>query len=85
LLEPLQTFRIPSKVRGQNFERGSSAGRHVRSEIHFAHSAGVNPFLNFVVANRLTDQQAGLSLFDNIGSKANDRGFDEVPCLLMCS
>ena len=56
LLKPLQPLRITGQVCGQKLERGVSARDDVRSEIHFTHPAGADPFRDFVVADRLTDQ-----------------------------
>src|SRR6476620_12487591 len=65
LLEPRQTLRIPSKARGQEFERGLAARCNVGGQIDFAHPAGADPFRNFVVTNRLTDEQVSLPVFNN--------------------
>src|SRR6266436_352466 len=85
LLKALQAFHIPGEAHGQEFERGLAARCYVGGQVDFAHPATADSFGNFVVTDRLLDEQAGLSLFDNIRSKAGDGGFDEVSRVSMCS
>ncbi len=65
LLKALQTVRIPGKAHGQEFERGLAARGHVGGQIDFAHPAAADPFGNFVVTERLTDEQVSLPVFNN--------------------
>ena len=82
LLEPRQTLRIPSKARGQEFERGLAARCNVGGQIDVAHPAGADPFRNFVMADRLTDEQISLLIFNNPRGDAGNCGFNEG-CLLV--
>src|SRR6266581_1321915 len=65
LLKPLQAFRIPGKAHRQKFERGLAARCHVSGQIDFAHPATADPFGNFVVTERLTNEQVSLPIFNN--------------------
>src|SRR5437773_11859793 len=85
LLKPLQTLRVPGKARGQEFERGLAARCHVSGQIDFTHPAGADPFRNFVVANRATDEQISLPVFNNPRRKARSRGFNEAAYSLTSS
>ena len=85
LFKPFQALGVAGKAHGQEFERSLPASNNVGGQIDFAHPAGADRFGNFIVANRMTNEQAELSIFDNIRSKAGDGGFDEVPRVSMCS
>ena len=85
LLKPRQTLRIPGKARGQEFERGFAARCNVGCQIDFAHPAGSDPFRNFVMANRLTDEQVRLPIFDNPRGNTGSWGFNETVCPFMRS
>src|SRR5438067_96027 len=65
LLKPLQALRVGGKAHGQKFECGLAARCHVGGQIDIAHSAGADPFRNFVVTNRATDEQISLPIFNN--------------------
>ena len=84
-LKPFQALRIAGKARGQEFERCVSARGNVRSEIYFTHAAGADPFRDFVVADRLTDQRVSLAVFDNTRGDGSDRRFDRTSRFSMCS
>src|SRR6266542_631701 len=71
LLKPLQALRVASKARGQEFECGLATSGNVRSQIDFAHPAGANSFRNLVVADRATDEQISLSIFNNLRRNAD--------------
>src|SRR5436190_755333 len=85
LLKSLQTLRIPGKAHRQKFERSLAARCHVGGEINFAHPATTYPFGNFVVTERLTDEQVSLPIFNNSRRDADSCGFDEAVCSLMRS
>src|SRR5207247_7662920 len=85
LLKPLQALRIAGKAFGQEFERGLAARCYVGGQIDVAHPAGADPFRNFVVADRATDEQISLPVLDNASSKTGDWGFNEGVCSLMRS
>src|SRR5947208_1906748 len=82
LLKPLHTLRIAGKLRGQEFERGLSAGADIRSEIHFTHPAAADPFRDFVVADALTDQRLRVA-DQELGRDLKGRRFDEVTCCIV--
>src|SRR4029077_18564647 len=65
LLKALQTFRIPCKAHGQNCECSLAPRGNVVGEIDFAPPARAYRFRNFVVADRLTDQQVSLPISNN--------------------
>jgi hypothetical protein len=83
LLKPLQAIGVAGKARGQKFKRGLAARCHVGGQIDVAHSAGADPFRNFVVADRATDEQISLSIFNNLRRNAGNWGFNESAGLLM--
>ena len=72
-LKTLQALRVIGEAQWQKFERGFAARDNVGGQIDFAHPAAAYRFRNFVVADGLADEQASLSLFDNIRSKAGQR------------
>ena len=65
LLKTFQALGVAGKALGQEFERGLAACCHVGGQIDFAHPAGADPFRNFVVADRATDEQISLPIFYN--------------------
>src|SRR5207244_10451827 len=65
LLKPLQALRVARKALGQEFERGLAARCHVNGQIDVTHPAGADPFRNFVVTDRLADEQISLPIFNN--------------------
>ena len=71
LLKALQALRVPGKAHRQKFERGLAARCHVGGQIDFAHPTTADPFRNFVVADRLTDEQISLPIFNNSRRKAD--------------
>ena len=83
LLKPLQALRVAGKALGQKFERGLAARCHVGGQIDVAHSPGTDPFRNFVVADRVTDEQVSLPIFYDPRRNARNWGFNEVVCSLM--
>src|SRR6266542_2649958 len=83
LLKPLQALGVGGKAHGQKFERGLAARCHVGGKIYLAHPAGADPFRNFVVTDRATDEQISLSIFNNLRGNAGSWGFNEAACLLM--
>src|SRR5882762_2924059 len=78
LLKALQALGIPGKAHGQEFERGLAACCHVGGQIDFAHPAAANPFGDFVVTERLTNEQVSLLIFNNSRGNADSRDFDEA-------
>src|SRR5439155_21628295 len=52
--------------------------RHVRGQIDFAHPAGADPSRNFVVTERLTDEQISLPISNNSRRNADSWGFNEA-------
>src|SRR6266581_2083477 len=66
LLKPLQALRVAGKALGQEFERGLAARCDVGGQIDVAHPAGADPFRNFVVADRPTDERISLLILNNL-------------------
>ena len=75
LLKPLQPLGVAGKPRWQEFERGLAARCHVGGQIDFAHPAGADRFRNFVVADRLTNEQISLPIFNNLASRDQQSRF----------
>src|SRR2546426_8685785 len=71
LLKPLQALRVGGKALGQEFERGLAARCHVGGQINFAHPASADPFGEFVVTNRATDEQIRLPILNNARGQTN--------------
>src|SRR5262249_20501453 len=78
LLKPLQVLRIASKTYGQQLECGLAARDNIGGQINFAHPAGADSLGNFVVTERLTDEQISLPIFNDFCRGADNWGFDEV-------
>src|SRR5436190_7253538 len=85
LLKSLQAFGITGETQWQKFERGFPPGDNIGGQINLAHPAGPYRFRNFVVADRMTDEQVRLTTFNDSRRKAGGRGFDEALCSLMRS
>ena len=66
LLKPLQPLGVARKTNRQDFERGLAARGNVGGQIDFAHPAGADRFRNFVVADRVTNEQIGLPVLNNL-------------------
>ena len=71
LLKALQALGVAGKTQGQDFERGFATRCDVGGQIDFAHPAGADPFRNFVVADRATDEQVSLPIFNNPRGETN--------------
>src|SRR6266480_3840469 len=82
LLKPFQALRVAGKALGQKFECGLAARCHVGSQIDVTHPAGADPFRKFIVADRLTDKQISLPIFNNPRRNARNWGFNEAACSL---
>src|SRR4029077_15429328 len=83
LLKPLQALRIAGKALRQEFQCGLTARCPVGGQIDLAHPAGADPFRNFVVADRATDEQISLPIFNNPRRNARNWRFNEDACSLM--
>src|SRR6266496_3284945 len=85
LFKPFQPLGVAGKALGQEFERGLAACCHVGGQIDFTHPASADPFRNFVVADRATDERISLPIFDKPRCNTGSWGFNEAACSLMRS
>src|SRR5213593_770451 len=78
LLKPLQALGVAGKALGEEFERGLPARNNIGGQIDVAHPAGADPFRNFVVADRPTDERISLPISNNSRRNADSWGFNEA-------
>src|SRR6266550_1807828 len=78
LLKALQALRVAGKPHGQKFECGLAPRCDVGGEIHFTHPTGADPFRNFVVTERPTDEQVSLPVFNDSRRNTDSRAFDKA-------
>ena len=71
LLKPLQALGVAGKTHGQEFERGFAPRCRVGGQIDVAHPAAADPFRNFVVTDRATDEQVSLPILNNLRRETN--------------
>jgi hypothetical protein len=78
LLKTLQPLGISGKAHRQKFERGLAARCNVGRKIDVTHPAGAYLFGNFVVTDRLADEQVSLPISNNSRRNADSWGFNEA-------
>src|SRR5438876_877362 len=76
LLKSLQALRIAGKTRRQEFKRGFAPRGNVGGQIDVAHAAGADPFRNFVVTDRATDEQVSLPILHNLRRETKSCSFN---------
>src|SRR5882724_7169391 len=78
LFKPLQPLCVACKAQGQEFERGFPPRDNIGGKIDFAHPAGAYLFGNFVVTDRLADEQVSLPISNNSRRNGDSWGLNEA-------